>query len=137
MVESLEDFSGHGFRHCMGNKHIVFKLFWFVIIVGSIVGCGTFIVSSSGEFMRAEIITNIEIIRVEKILFPAITMCTYHGEYIIEDMIFNCEFNHVACDIRNVSTKVEIHDESPWSLYCIRINGGKEDTDRELLYSNR
>lgn len=75
-LESISSTTIHGIDQLFKpNKRIGLKLVWLVFLVASTGGCAYFIVNSTIEYFRYEVVTKIQVFNEKPQIFPTVAIC--------------------------------------------------------------
>jgi len=133
----VANFTGHGASNLLTADHLITKLLWALIILVSVCFCTFFILTSLQQFLGFDVVTNIRVVKVAEIDFPAITFCEHTNNMNFDNSLYKCTFNGQEYSPQAVFERIEM-------LYfggikkCLRVNGRKiNDLNKKLFKSNR
>ena len=107
------------------NKFI--KFFWicFCMIAASI--CAFFIFESGADYLAWNVITTVQIVRENKMVFPAISVCFDNDETTLQDSLIDCSFNDNSCS-HDEFEFVRLLSNLGTKKHCYIFNGGKNSS---------
>lgn len=133
--EWMLTFSGHGLEKLAKAKTKLQKFIWTVIIITSITfGC-IFIITEFHEFYEYNFVTQIKVVKVLEIDFPAVTFCE-HFNYEQKINIIQCKFDLKECNLTDIFEEINIFYLGT-NKTCLRLNGHKLNSSRKTLVEKK
>ena len=111
--ELLSATSIHGPSKILSAKNLLHKLFWLILVLGSVVYCSSVIVNYVLEYLDYPVVTNTDILNVDQPEFPAIRICYHDKSALQKETIY---FNDKR--IKYEDWFREVNDD------CSEFNGG-------------
>jgi hypothetical protein len=118
--------SGHGWPNLVRKDKLFFRILWVFFMIAAVAVCCYFIISNTKEYYSYDIVTNIIIHHVNKLVFPALTVCENNGELPgMLNMLLNssCTFSEDSVHYETDYKKVTLTDNYFQNYDCVRFNG--------------
>ncbi len=96
--DTLECSSIHAIPNIVRNRFYLIKIIWFLCLLASTGICAWFIQKSITDYLNFEVISKTDIVYVQKIIFPIISICNLNlfstqrgSEHVLKlsNMIYN------------------------------------------------
>ncbi len=91
--ESVSTTSCNGVPHLFKTNRTLLRIIWFVFISISAGASVWFIRNSVFDFLRYDVITKLETITENELIFPAVTICETENNYQAA-YFYSCRFNN-------------------------------------------
>jgi len=118
--------SGHGWPNVIRKDKLFFRILWVFFMIAAVAVCSYFIISNTKEYYNYDIVTNIIIHHVNKLVFPALTVCENNGELPgMLNMLLNSSstFSEDLVRYETDYKKVTLTDHYFQNYDCVRFNG--------------
>jgi len=129
----LKDSTAYGLPRIFHSKRLFLKIYWLLFFMIASVASIKFVLSSLNNYYEFEVITKIESVYQQPMLFPTITMCPYKSDEDIIKSITWCGFNlNGSCFDNDPKNYFEIFQT--FLGKCYRFNSGINMKNESIPY---
>ena len=111
----------HGIPKIFNSTHIVMRVMWLMITIGSASVCLLCLTKTILDFLKYPVVTNINVKSEIPAEFPAIKICSLNPtiqEYSLSDRIIKCTFNGLT----NCLNYFSIYFDENIQRICLKFN---------------
>ena len=128
--------STHGLSNIFKTEKFGFKVMWLISFLISSSGCSYFIINTISDYLKYDVVSNINVVYEHPAQFPAVTICS-RDSYKFQNFteIRYCIFNFDDACLYNPEDYFEQYDDPHYGI-CYRFNTGKNASGHRIPVLN-